>query len=95
MLAKVKNALRVSASAYDAELTGLINAGAADLKLAGINIHGSALSLNDPLIIRAIITYVRVNFGTPDDYDRLKRSYDEQKAQLITTVKYGGLEGEE
>lgn len=94
MLEKVKNALRISASAYDSELISLIMAGAADLSIAGITVRGNALNLTDPLLIRAIITYVRLNFGTPDDYDRLKRSYDEQKAQLVTTVKYGGLDGE-
>lgn len=93
MLEKVKHALRISASAYDSELTSLIMAGAADLSVAGIYTRGNALNISDPLITRAIITYVRLNFGSPDDYDRLKRSYDEQKAQLITTVMYGGLEG--
>ena len=45
---------------------------------------------DDALLTRAIITYVRLRFGSPDDYDRLKASYDEQKAQLITATGYGG-----
>ena len=28
-------------------------------------------------------------FGTPEDYEDLKRSYDEQKAQLISNSNYG------
>ena len=39
---------------------------------------------DDPLIIRAVTTYCKANFGEPDQYDRLKASYDEQKAQLAT-----------
>ena len=30
-----------------------------------------------------------VELGTPSDYDRLKASYDEQKAQLISCTGYG------
>lgn len=45
-------------------------------------------TLSNPLIKRAILTYVRMNFGTPPDYDRLKKSYDEQKAQMQTATGY-------
>ncbi len=80
MLEKVKMALRISTAAYDEELNDLIDAGAADLGVAGVtNVEDT-----DPLIIRAIITYCKLNFGLPEDADRLKRSYDEQKAQLAT-----------
>ena len=42
----------------------------------------------DPLYVQAVITYVRAHFGSPDDYDRLKDSYDEQKAQLQMATGY-------
>ena len=42
----------------------------------------------DALVTRAIITYVRCNFGTPDDYDKVKAAYDEQKAQLSVATGY-------
>jgi hypothetical protein len=29
-----------------------------------------------------------MSFGLPEDYDRLKRSYDEQKAQLSNATGY-------
>ena len=45
-------------------------------------------SMNDPLIMRAIITYVRAHFGSPNDYDRLVESYDTQKAQLMSATGY-------
>ena len=45
-------------------------------------------STGDPLVLRAVITYCKLNFGQPDDYDRLKKSYDEQKAQLSMATGY-------
>lgn len=80
ILGKVRLALRITTQAFDTELTDLIEAGLADLGIAGVD--GENAILSDPLIIRAIITYCKMNFGAPDEYDRLKRSYDEQKAQL-------------
>ena len=41
-----------------------------------------------PLIRRAVVTYCKVHFGEPDQYDRLKAAYDEQKAQLMTAYGY-------
>lgn len=86
MLQQTKNALRITATAYDDELVQLIVAGACDLQLAGIPVKHYE---KDPLLKRAIITYVRCHFGSPSDYDRLKAAYDEQKAQLITATGYG------
>ena len=42
----------------------------------------------DPLVQRALLTYVRINFGDPADYERLKASYDEQLGQLMTTTGF-------
>lgn len=86
MLSRVKLALRVTTDAFDSEITGLIEAACADLGVVGVDAESTT---TDPLLTRAIITYCRVNFGSPDDYDRLKASYDEQKAQLITCTGYG------
>lgn len=78
MLAKVKKALRMVTDAYDDELNDLIESALADLGVAGV----SNMNTFDPLVRKAVITYVMCNFGQPDEYDRLKASYDEQKAQL-------------
>lgn len=84
MLEKVKLALRITTNAFNSELTDLINAAYLDLGIAGvINTENET-----PLIIRAVITYCRCNFGQPDEYDRLKASYDEQKAQLSMATGY-------
>lgn len=79
-----KLALRISTDAFDGEIEDLITAGLADLKLAAV----SNESTDDPLVRRAVITYVKLNFGQPDDYDRLKASYDEQKAQMGMATNY-------
>ena len=86
MLAKVKLALRVTTNAFDDEIAGLIAAACADLGVVGVEVTQTT---EDPLLTRAIITYCRMNFGSPEDYDRLKKSYDEQKAQMISCTGYG------
>lgn len=90
MLDKVKLALRITTDAFDSEISDLIAAACADLGIVGVS---AATDTADPLLIRAIITYCRLHFGQPDDYDRLKASYDEQKAQLISCTGYGLPEG--
>lgn len=84
MLEKVKLALRITTTAFDSEITDLIAAAKADLGIAGVLI-GDEMA---PLIIRAVTTYCRANFGQPEDYERMKTAYDEQKAQLRTATGY-------
>lgn len=83
MLDKIRRALRLTTNAYDDELQSLQQAALLDLQLAGV-----VTESGDALIERAVITYVRLHFGTPDDYDRIKKSYDEQKAQLSMATGY-------
>ena len=84
MLEKVKLALRITTTAFDSEITDLIAAALADLGIAGVLIEDEM----EPLIIRAVTTYCRTNFGQPEDYERMKAAYDEQKAQLRTATGY-------
>ena len=87
MLEKVKKALRIVTDAFDDELNNLINAGLIDLGFGGA--MDEVLTEDaDPVVTQAVITYCKMNFGLPEDYDRLKRSYDEQKAQLGTATGY-------
>ena len=83
-LDNVKMALRITTTAYDSELTYLIAAAQLDLGVAGVVVPAPM----DALVERAIITYCKLNFGIPEDADRLKMSYDEQKAQLVTATGY-------
>lgn len=84
MLEKVKLALRIVTNAFDNELNDLIDAAKLDLGVAGVIVPSPI----DALVNQAIITYCKMHFGQPDEYDRLKRSYDEQKAQLVTCTGF-------
>ena len=84
MIEKVKLALRIKTDAFDSEIQDLIAAALRDLVLAAV----PSADDTDPLIIRAVITYCKANFGAPDEYERLKTSYDEQKAQLMMATGY-------
>lgn len=78
----VRLVLRKTGTAFDEEISNLIASAKLDLAVAGVtNIQDT-----DPLIRQAIATYCKANFGEADDYDRLKKSYDEQKAQLATNT---------
>ena len=82
-LAATKLALRITTNSFDDEIESLLDAALLDMGVAGV-----VPSEMDALVQQAAITYVRMHFGQPDDYDRLKKSYDEQKAQLATCTGY-------
>lgn len=84
MLELVKLALRITTDAFDNELNMLIEAAQTDLGIAGVVLPENL----DPICQRAVTTYCKLHFGEPDDYDRLKASYDEQKAQLGMATGY-------
>lgn len=87
-LDKVKLALRISTDAFDAELADLITAAQQDLGIAGVVVPSEL----DAIVSRAIIVYCKMSFGLPEDYEKLKRSYDEQKAQLSNATGYTSWE---
>lgn len=93
MLEKVKLAMRISTTVFDAELLDLIAAAIADIEHVGAVFNYTQdendYTVTDPLVSRAIVTYCRMMFGSPADYDRLKASYDEQKGQLRESTAYG------
>lgn len=78
LLDAVKLSLRITTSAFDDELDLLIQSAEEDLGIAGVVVPEDSSAA----VKVAIITYCRMRFGQPDEYDRLKASYDEQKAQL-------------
>ena len=84
MLEKVKVALRIKTTAFDSELEDLIAAAYLDLGIAGVVVPGQI----DALVTKAVITYCQMSFGAPVNYDQLKQSYDEQKAQLSNATGY-------
>ena len=100
MLTECKLAMQVTAEEFDPELCSLMDAGARDLQLAGIVLPGTVSfaateqgmqdtsTLTDALVMRAIFTYVRMNFESPADYDRLANSYESQKERLMHATGY-------
>lgn len=84
ILASVKMALPITTTAYDDELQELIASAKLDLAAAGVKIPSTI----DNLVLTAIKTYCKMHFGAPSNYDHLKASYDEQKAQLSMRTGY-------
>lgn len=84
LIYSAKMAARITTDYYDVEVERLLNAAMLDMGVAGVVIPTEV----DDLVRQAAITYFLMNFGQPDNYDRLKRSYDEQKAQLSTKTGY-------
>lgn len=83
-LNEVKKALRISTNEFDTEISALMQSGQTDLGIAGVVIPDE----DSAIVNLAVITYVKCHFGNPDNYDRLKKSYDEQKAQLQMATGY-------
>ena len=87
LLEKVKLSLRIMTDEFNDEILDLINACILDLGIGGVE----NVDINDALIIRAITTYCKYHFGDIEGVemlDRLKQSYDEQKAQLSMATGY-------
>ena len=86
VLPAVKLALRITEDTLEPQLIDLIDAAVNDLGIAGVN--GEKALVCDALIRQAVITYCKMNLSESSDYDRLKKSYDEQKAQLSMATGY-------
>lgn len=89
MLARVKDKLDITDSDKDEELNELISQAKADLEFA--DIKKTAIVDTDTNIQRAILTYCMLNYDwhcDPNEYARLKASYDEQKSQLKMRTGY-------
>lgn len=84
LITSAKLALRITTDAFDDQVSDLLEAALLDLGVAGVVVPETI----DAIVKQAAITYVRLHFGQPDDYDRLKASYDEQKAQLSMCSGY-------
>ena len=84
LIAATEKALRIVTTSFEDEIGSLLDAALLDMGVAGVTVPTEI----DALVQQAAITYVKMNFGQPDEYERLKRSYDEQKAQLASCTGY-------
>lgn len=87
MLNKIKLALRIGNTAYDDEITDLINACKKELELAGI--ASSNIVDTDEMIIQAVTNYCKAYFGFDNaDAERYIRSYESIKTFLCSNTEY-------
>lgn len=98
LMVDAKLKLRIHTDAFNEEISDLISAAAADLVRhnACQETHLNGMTV-DPLVKRAILTFVRAYFGQPDDQERLQKDYENQKAMLMTTSGYtdwGNINGQ-
>lgn len=98
LMVDAKLKLRIHTDAFNDEIEDLISAAAADL-IRHNACQASHLESDevDPLVKRAILTFVRAYFGQPDDQERLQKDYENQKAMLMTTTGYtnwGDIDGQ-
>ena len=84
MITSAKLAARITTDAFDPQIFDLLQAALLDLGVAGVIVPAES----NVLVKQAAITYFLMHFGAPEEYDRLKRSYDEQKAQLATCTGF-------
>lgn len=92
MLNKVKLAMAITTDAYDNELSDLIDAAKLDLGIAGVDSE----FIHDKLIQRAIITYCRMMFHSPADFENLRWAYESLKGSMAISTGYtewGALNG--
>lgn len=78
LITLAKMARRITTDTYNSQIEMILNAGLQDLSVAGVVVPDESTAI----VEQALITYFLMNFGEPENYDRLKASYDEQKAQL-------------
>jgi uncharacterized phage protein (predicted DNA packaging) len=93
MLADMKKALRVNNTAYDVEIEDLIAEARQDLIVAGLSNEVVNNEVEtDPLIKRAIRTYVKANFGWDNpDAEKLQQSYEMLKGHLSLAGDYNAI----
>jgi len=85
MLDSVKLSLRIKNTAFDTEILELIDAAKLDLGISGVE----KIDELDGLIIHAIKTYVKANFGWDNpDAERLQESYLMLKQHLSLSGDY-------
>ena len=80
--------LRISNVAFNDEVTDLILAAKADLLIGGI-LADKVNDESDPLIKRAVSTYVKAEFGLDNsDMEKYRQAYQNLKQHLMLSSEY-------
>jgi urate oxidase len=87
-LSEAKVYLRLTGTDQDAEITDLLAAAVLDMKDKGVKV--SLFTIPDESIDRAIITFVKANFGYEDPVisEKLNASYESQVNRLCISTAY-------
>lgn len=91
IIAKVKTDLRISHAALDADISDMIDACAADLRIVGVQV----VEPPDKTVLAAIKLYCRAAYT--DDTDKATAymaRYNAMKATLMMAEGYGGMQDE-
>lgn len=87
MIEDVKRELRITNTAYDQEVSDLIEAAKLDLRIPQID--ELKIVETDPLVQRAIILYCKANFGLDNkDSEKYQKSYDNLVEKLSLSLFY-------
>ena len=89
-LAAFRKALRLTSKDLDEEIADLIRAAREDLALGGV-LPERTRDEEDPLIKRALTSYIKAEFGLDnDDADKYRAAYDRLKVSLALASDYVG-----
>jgi len=88
LLEKIKKSLRITSSVFDDEITDLIDAALAELRLSGV----LNLEETDPLIARAVTIYCKAHFGLDNpESQKYQESFNALKMHLALSGEHNGL----
>ena len=90
MFDKVKLALRITNTAFDDEITALINDCLAELTMLGI--YDPETMGSDSQILTAVIFYCKGRFGKGVDTDKWEKLYHDKVTKLLIAADYGARE---
>lgn len=89
-LAAGRLSIRTKSKAFDSEIVDLIHAAREDLALGGV-LPERTRDEEDPLIKRAVMTYIKAEFGLDnEDVDKYRAAYDRLKVSLALSSDYIG-----
>lgn len=85
LIDKVRTRLRITHTHLDDDIQDLINAAKLELMIVGVN----KLDEEDPLIIQAISTYCKAEFGLNNkEADRLRAAFESLRNHLSLVEEY-------
>lgn len=88
LIYSIRADLRISHDGFDREIGDIVEAGRADLMLAGVS-ASRANDTSDPLIKRALSTYAKAEFGLDNpDAERYRAAYNALKTHLTISEEY-------